>query len=591
MADTYQPPSEPLYLTPDELPSGVFCRTFGVPDDPTWNGLFDAALLDLIHPEAWREFGTLTPDECAEAWRAMLYASWDYSTACDTVPAPFWDETSGDDSDDTAPITDQPWYGQIVIIDDRLTFVENAFIYVVAGFIAYAGLPTAAISFVPLARQFVVTAKSNPLGGIIRFLADGVELGRTDTYSPTDGVVSTPIYMPAPTTSFVAESVSYPNLWVELLPDNPHELPSVSMTVIRSRLSPSDFSDTSYRYNSDCDCVQYTPDGGTTWRDAPGNDPRHAPQFLLPPVGGSNQQCDAAANKNKWLKDFIDSLTNALIIGGIAATLVNTALEFVDLLFPGAALLELLIEFADTTFGVGAAALEAAFTSDQYDLLECIFYCHSESDGKVTASELSDIEAAVTAQLNTTAALIVNLILQIQGENGVSNAGAIGSETGDCTGCDCGWCWHDDLTTTEGSFTASPGSYSSGWVEGFVNGAGCGTDATYTYLDMSRSLPDGVYTKIFFTIELTKGVICEANTNLMHVTGGGGITLESVSSGAQPDGTHTFTWTGTLTNPGVLRLVWVCGEQPGTDNPGGTLKVTDVQYSGTGDPPFGSSNC
>lgn len=588
MADTYQPPNEPLYLTPDELPSGVFCRTFGVPDDPTWNALFDAALLDLMHEEAWREFGTLTPAECAEAWRVMLYESWNYSTACDVVPAPFWDETSGDDSDDTAPISDQPWYGQIVLVDDRLTFVENAFIYVVAGFIAYAGLPTAAISFVPLARQFVVTAKSNPLGGIVRFLADGVELGRTDTYSPTDGVVSTPIYMPAPTTSFVAEAVSYPTLWVELLPDNPHELASVSMTLIRSRLTPSDFSNPDYRYNSDCDCIQYSPDGGSTWRDAPGNDPRHAPQFLLPPIGGSNQQCDAAANKTKWLKDFMDSVISALAIGAIAATLINTALEFVDLLFPGAVLLELLVEFADTTFGVGDAALSAAFNSDTYAALLCIFFCDAAADGSVDAPMLAVIESDVTAQLNTTAALIVNLILGIQGEIGVSNAGAIGSETGDCSACECNHCHEYDFTVDEQGFTpffdgscyrAQWSSTFHGWIS--VSSGDC---INYVQLD-SPTLPDGglnVHEILMFW-------------PVGHVPAFDrwGLRADDVSGGAftslpNPDFTRTIdgeTWYGFNVDT-FITAFWLSG-----DNMGNTQLLQKLRIIYTGDEAYGGDNC
>lgn len=461
------------YPTPVSIPDTTTCLTLQIPADDEWWALVVGLIYTLTLEWNWQQFeGGIERDAAASRFQQMLedaLALASESNSCDLdVPAPFWDEDSGDDSDDSAPITEQPWYGQLVLIDDNLTFVENAFIYVVAGFIAYAGLPTAAISFVPIARNFVVTMKSNPLGGIVRFLADAVEIGRVDTYSAADGVVSTPIAMPAPTMSFVAEDVTtYPTLWVELLEDNPHDLESVSMTLIRSRLSEADFSPPNQRYNADCDCIQITPDGGTTWNDAPGLDPRHSPAFLKPPVAGSSKQCDAAANMVKWLKDFIDQATALMDAGALVTAVVNKLLEFIDLVFPGADLLTLILEGAGVIFDIGATALTAAFTSDQYDLLLCIFYCHADGDGRVSVDALAAIESDITAQLNTTAALVVNALLFIQGEIGLSNAGAIGSETGDCDACACTFCYKWDFRiesyAADGWAVESPyGQYSAG---------------------------------------------------------------------------------------------------------------------------------
>jgi hypothetical protein len=210
--------------------------------------------------------------------------------------------------------------------------------------------------------------------------------------------------------------------------------------IIRGRLDPADVSNPHIRYNSETDEIEITPDGGTTWNPAPGSDPRHALAFLKPPVAGSSKQCDAAANMVKWIKDFIDNLTALLATGATVTGIANAILLPVDLLFPGGDLLGLILEIADVIFGIGATALAAAFTSDQYDLLLCSFYCNAGIDGQVSADSLAEIKTEVTAELNTTAALVVNEILLLQGEIGLSNAGAIGSETGDCDGCDCGWC-------------------------------------------------------------------------------------------------------------------------------------------------------
>jgi hypothetical protein len=82
MTANYRPPYTPLYLTPDSVPVGRFCRVIVIPDDPTWVGLVDGILSALSNPLAWRKYGTLTPEEAADAWMAMLTESWE----TDNVP-------------------------------------------------------------------------------------------------------------------------------------------------------------------------------------------------------------------------------------------------------------------------------------------------------------------------------------------------------------------------------------------------------------------------------------------------------------------------------------------------------------------------
>jgi len=246
------------------------------------------------------------------------------------------------------------------------------------------------------------------------------------------------------------------------------------MEIIRGRLSAADFSPPNLRYNPDCDCVQFTPDDGTTWVDAPSADPRHSDLYRLPVLTTTDPRCDAAANMVKWMKDFIDSLTALLEAGATAFTLINTALELMSAIFNPSILLLAIAEVCDTLFGIGSAALLAAFTSDQYDLLLCCFYCNIESDGSCTPVDLVGIETQVTADLNGIASLVVNLIFAIQGEVGVSNAGVVGGQTGDCSSCDC-----------------PPGCHE--W-----SGVGdTGVDATYTYRGFASTLTPSVsFTRI-----------------------------------------------------------------------------------------------
>jgi hypothetical protein len=274
------------------------------------------------------------------------------------VPAPYWDDEDGADADDTAPEADQPWYGNIVILDDNLTFVENAFIWVVAGFIVYAGQPGAAIAFVPVARNFVVTVKTDPLGGIIRFLRDGAEIGRTDTYSPVEGVKDVPVVFdtPAPAMGLRAFDVDDPPpvLWIELTDEaNPAVVGDARMTLVRRRLSEADFSPISLRYNPDTDGIEYTPDGGVTWLPDPSDDPRHSAKFAKPLQTGGDVRCNSSASMVKWIRDFITYEAGLLSTGAQVVALSNTALSFFDILAPWAILVQGLIDVAGALFGIG----------------------------------------------------------------------------------------------------------------------------------------------------------------------------------------------------------------------------------------------
>lgn len=582
------------YPNDENYPTPSFRRPVTAPDvepdegavviiglNAEWIPVVEGALDQLMLPSTWE--GTHDEINTALNRAANLKMLVGAATVGD-VPAPFWDEDSGDDSDDIAPVDEQPWYGQIVIIDDNLTFVENAFIYVVAGFIAYAGLPTAAISFVPIARKFVVTMKSNPLGGIVRFLADATEIGRVDTYSAADGVVEAPIVMPPPTMGFVAEDVTYPTLWVELLEDNPHSLESVSMTLIRSRLSESDFSPPNLRYNPDTDTVQFTPDGGTTWYDAPGADPRHSDVFRLPALAGEDARCNAAANMVKWMKDFLDSVTELLETGAILFAIVNKALELMALVFDPSVLLLAITEVCETIFGIGGTALLAAFSGDTYDLLLCCFYCNLEVDGSATADDLVDVENQVTLDLNTTAALVVNALLFIQGEVGLSNAGVIGGQTGDCSECDCSWCFQfDEATGLEdwGHGASGGGSWDSGLGRWAGTDVGSGGYGTIYAVDITKS----------FTATAVSSVStrfgCQYNdggrpTTILYLSGSqvGRVDAPYSQGEVQTDVTFDAEFADV-----------VCDEIRVYMASGGGCSVDQVTTTGPDTNPFGANNC
>jgi len=431
------------FPTPNAPPDLIGCRVFAIPSDEEWFALFMAAVERLTQEWAWYKNGTMTQAEAAAAWSDIIDRAYEVSLTgqCgETVPTPYWDEGTADDADDTEDVLMQVWYGQIVTTssllmseDVELSFLDNVGIWLIAGFIAYAGMPAAAIAFVPVARRFVLYFKMSPTGAIVNILADFLHIADIDTYGVEDEIGTVLVTMPEDATTLYV---------VQADESNPAAGDSPAMSVIRSRLSEDAFSNPAYRYDAECDCIQYSPDGGTTWNDAPGADMRHADAFRLPPRGGSDIQCSAAANAECWLQTYIESVIDLLTEGAIIVAVVNKLLYFIELIFGevGGELLNLVLTVAGTIFDFGSAGLSAAFTSDQWPILLCAIYCNMDTSGKVTAARLTLMEAQITANMNTTAALVVNLLLSLQGEVGISNAGAIGEETADCSDCGCAWC-------------------------------------------------------------------------------------------------------------------------------------------------------
>lgn len=97
------------YLTPDSIPDERLCRSFSIPNDTAWLGVFMGAIAPLLNPETWREYGALTPDECAEQWQDIFFS---FESACALeIGTPFWD--SGTNVGDQAVESEQPWYGRL----------------------------------------------------------------------------------------------------------------------------------------------------------------------------------------------------------------------------------------------------------------------------------------------------------------------------------------------------------------------------------------------------------------------------------------------------------------------------------------------
>lgn len=175
------------FFTPDEPPTTFVCRRLFIPDNLGFVSIVNGALSELAFSWNYQQQGTLTPEQTAEYMAQMLVDFMGQYGACEggesEVPAPYWD--AADDNDDELPAAEQIWYGNWV--DGE--FVENIGTWVIAGFLAYAGTPGAALTFLTLAPSFRLAWRTGNLGGIIRVIIDGADYGTVDTFSASPGVL------------------------------------------------------------------------------------------------------------------------------------------------------------------------------------------------------------------------------------------------------------------------------------------------------------------------------------------------------------------------------------------------------------------
>lgn len=60
------------FPTPDTLPTTVICRQLLIPDDPIMLGAVSGALLPLLDPVQWEQYGAVTPGDAAAAAQVMF---------------------------------------------------------------------------------------------------------------------------------------------------------------------------------------------------------------------------------------------------------------------------------------------------------------------------------------------------------------------------------------------------------------------------------------------------------------------------------------------------------------------------------------
>ncbi len=570
------------YHTPESTPDETTCLTLYIPANSAWWSVFTGLLLVLTESSSWQQFdGGMTPDEAAEVATTVVYEALDFAAMQDTcsatVDAPFWDEESGDDTDDMATVEDQSWYGQW----DGETFIESLAYVFLTNFLSKLITTQGAIKYLSIPRAFRVLIKQNPHGAKALLFLDGGLYAVINGYSIVDQVLEFVVVGLGLDEGFRAFDVDPVELMIVHSGEHdesatPDENGNYTVDVIRGRLTTEDVIPPNTRYDPETDELQYSPDNGTTWIPTPEDDPRHGAKFAKPLKTTGDVKCDSAASMVQWIRQFIEYETSILTIGAGVAAVGNAMIQLLSPIAPYAELFAIIFGFADTLFTIGSTALETAFTDETYDLMLCCFYCKIGEDGAVTPSNLEDVEAKINTDLNTTAALVTNAILFVQGEVGLQNAGTLYDIEGDCSECGCDWCLVVFFDDNDGGFIADTvnipvgANYvsGSGWEQNTVGNA----TGTYIILNLPASAE---LTHIEFDY------IAFTNTTSSVIAFGTGYTYPAIS--VAPGVGNTLTTVGWDGDQIGDQLALQIGNS--VTGGGGTSTISRALIRGTGEKP------
>ena len=153
------------WLTPDseEALADLLCKRFFIPDAPGLRESVSGALLELTYEWNWEQFGTMTPAEAASIMLEM-YNRYALDTACGSeVPAPYW-EGGEDNEGGQASALSQSWYGVVT----SEVWYEQLADWTIAGFLAIAATPAAAITYLTYVPRFRLALRTHDIGSAVK---------------------------------------------------------------------------------------------------------------------------------------------------------------------------------------------------------------------------------------------------------------------------------------------------------------------------------------------------------------------------------------------------------------------------------------
>lgn len=164
--------------------------------NPAWSKVLAAACDQLLQPTTWEGDHDAKNLALNRALTLKILLQEPVEVGERDYPAPYWD--SDEDVDDEMPAEDQEWYGMVTNPSapaDELTFVENAVIWIITGFIALVLSPAlpagvaAGLAFRTLATRFTLAFRRGDIIEQIRIIIDAKDYGTVDTSTVAEGEI------------------------------------------------------------------------------------------------------------------------------------------------------------------------------------------------------------------------------------------------------------------------------------------------------------------------------------------------------------------------------------------------------------------
>jgi hypothetical protein len=210
--------------------------------------------------------------------------------------------------------------------------------------------------------------------------------------------------------------------------------------------------------------MQISYDGGDTWITNPNQAYNNVVPLPPPVMDEHHTNCDAASNALQHVKDLVAAQIGAMEGSGIIteiALVVAQALIGIILSIlvegPIAALtiMPIIINAIAAISALGIVAFTDYWTTDNYDIILCAFFCNIQEDGTYTSGGFAAAMGELATNLPDSAAkdwLIT--LLNTAGLAGFNNMAAYGaSADADCGSCSCG----DECADIDDWVGASPG--------------------------------------------------------------------------------------------------------------------------------------
>lgn len=172
----------PPLVDPDEG------ETMLVAYSPEWTAVLMAAVDQLLQYSSWIGDHDEKILAVNRAVNLKILLQQPVHVGEEEIPAPYWD--TEEDVDDELPIEDQTWYGTTnnpTAPPGEITFIENAVIWIISGFIALVLVPAlpagvaAALTFRTLATRFTLAFNRGDIREQFRVIIDAEDYGNVDT--------------------------------------------------------------------------------------------------------------------------------------------------------------------------------------------------------------------------------------------------------------------------------------------------------------------------------------------------------------------------------------------------------------------------